>query len=105
MNGGLTVDYDAHEVTVDGRPVQLTPTESKLLLELCSASGRVVTHDQILRRVWGPLYSSDARLVRQYIKGLRRKLGDHAARPRYIMTETGVGYRMSRSSDPLIARE
>ena len=99
LHGDLAIDYVEREVSVAGRPVHLTATEYKLLVELSAAAGRVSTHDQLLRRVWGPLYSSDARLVRTYVKELRRKLGDDAARPTYIFTEPGVGYRMPKPSN------
>ena len=98
LHEGLSIDYAERKVTVAGRPVHLTATEYKLLTELSTASGRVLTHEQILRRVWGALYASDARIVRQYIKEVRRKLGDVAARPTYIFTEPGVGYRMAKPS-------
>ena len=99
LHGGLAIDYVEREVSVDGSPVRLTATEYKLLVELSAAAGRVSTHEQLLRRVWGPLYSSDARIVRTYVKELRHKLGDDAARPKYIFTEPGVGYRMPKSSN------
>ena len=98
VHGGLTIDYVERGVTVSGRPVHLTATEYKLLTELSMAAGRVLSHEQLLRQVWGPLYSSDSRIVRTYIKELRHKLGDNAARPMYIFTEIGVGYRMTRNS-------
>ena len=95
LHGDLAIDLAKREVSVDGQPVHLTATEFKLLAELSAAAGRVMTHEQLLRRVWGPLYSSDPRIVRTYVKELRYKLGDDAARPKYIFTETGVGYRMA----------
>ena len=98
LHDGLSVDYAERKVTVANRPVNLTPTEYKLLAELAAAAGRVLTHEQLLRRVWGPLYASDARIVRQYVKEVRHKLGDDAARPKYIFTEPGVGYRMAKPS-------
>ncbi len=98
MHGDLAIDYAEREVSVAGSPVHLTATEYKLLVELSAAAGRVLTHEQLLRRVWGPLYSSDARIVRTYVKELRHKLGDDAARPTYIFTEPGVGYRMPKPS-------
>ncbi len=99
LYGDLAIDYVEREVNVAGSPVYLTPTEYKLLVELSAAAGRVSTHEQLLRRVWGPLFSSDARIVRTYVKELRHKLGDDAARPKYIFTEPGVGYRMPRPSN------
>ncbi len=98
LHDGLSIDYAERRVTVAGRPVHFTATEYKLLAELSTAAGRLLTHEQILRRVWGPLYASDARIVRQYVKEVRHKLGDDAARPRYIFTEPGVGYRMAKPS-------
>ena len=94
--GDLTIDYAQRLVTVAGRNLQLTATEFKLLFQLSVAAGRVLTHEQLLREVWGPLYESDARTLRTYIKGLRKKLGDDAKRPTYIFTEQRVGYRMAR---------
>ncbi len=98
LHDDLTIDYAERKVTVSGRPVHLTATEYKLLTELSAAAGRVLTHEQLLRRVWGPLYSSDPRIVRTYVKELRHKLGDDATRPTYIFTEPGVGYRMTKPS-------
>ena len=96
LHDGLSIDYAERKVTVAGRPVHLTATEYRLLSELAATAGRVLTHEQILRRVWGPLHASDARVVRQYVKEVRRKLGDAAAHPTYIFTEPGVGYRMAK---------
>ena len=96
LHGDLAIDYVEREVSVAGIPVPLTATEYKLLVELSAAAGRVSTHEQLLRRVWGPLYSSDARILRTYVKQLRHKLGDNAARPTYIFTEPGVGYHMPK---------
>ena len=95
---GLTIDYAERAVTVAGRPVELTATEYRLLFELSTAAGRVLTHEQLLRLVWGPLYSTDTRIVRTYVKALRRKLGDDANSPAYIFTERRVGYRMAKPS-------
>lgn len=92
----LTLDYSSRIVTVAGQPVQLTATEYKLLFELSVVAGRVLTHEQLLRRVWGANYSGDARIVRAFVKSLRRKLGDDASHPRYICTEPRVGYRMAK---------
>ena len=92
----LTIDYAQRNVTVAGRPVQLTATEYKLLSELSTAAGQVLTYEQLLRRAWGPLYSTDTRIVHTYVKQLRSKLGDNARRPRYIFTERRVGYHMAK---------
>ena len=92
----LTIDYSDRSVTVSGHPVKLSATEYKLLLDLSISAGRVLTHDQILQRVWGWEYSGDVDLLRSTVKNLRRKLGDDANDPRYIFTEPRVGYRMEK---------
>lgn len=95
--GDLNIDYEQHLVTVAGRRVQLTATEYRLIVELSRAAGRVLTYEQLLRRTWGPLYSTDLRIVHTYIKQLRSKLGDDARQPAYIFTEPRVGYYMAGS--------
>ncbi len=92
--GDLAIDYARREVTLAGRPVQLTATEYKLLSELSVNAGRILTHAQLLERVWGQDYSGESHYVRGFVRKLRRKLGDDARSPKYIFTETGVGYRM-----------
>ena len=92
----LTIEYSDRSVTVSGRPVKLSATEYKLLFELSISAGRVLTHDQILQRVWGWEYSGDVDLLRSTVKNLRRKLGDDAKEPSYIFTEPRVGYRISK---------
>ena len=91
----LVIRYEQREVTVAGRRVELTATEYELLAVLSLNAGRVMTYDALLRRVWPGQGSGDARLVRTYVKVLRRKLGDSAKRSAYILTERGVGYRMA----------
>ena len=103
--GGLTIDYAERVVTVAGRRVQLTATEYKLLFELSAAAGRVLTYEQLLRRAWGPLYSTDVRIVHTYVKQLRGKLGDDARHPTYIFTKPRVGYHMPDPRQPLGAAE
>jgi two-component system KDP operon response regulator KdpE len=83
-------------VTVGGRPVHLSAIEYKLLYELATHAGRVLTYDQILQRVWGSEYAGDSGLLRSSIRNLRRKLGDDGHNPRYVLTETQVGYRMPK---------
>ena len=96
MNGDLVVDYAGRRVTVSGHAVPLTATEFDLLSELSSNAGRVLSHDQLLERVWGPAYQGDSQPVRTHVKNLRSKLGDNARKPRYIFTTPRVGYRMER---------
>jgi len=73
---GLTINFVQRRVTVNGQPVSLSATEYKILYELASHAGMVLTHGQILQRVWGPEYSGETELVRSFIRNLRRKLGD-----------------------------
>ena len=95
--GDVTINYGERSVSIAGRPVQLTATEYKLLFEFSISGGRVLTHDQLLRRVWGMSYEGDTRLLRAFVKSLRRKLGDDAGSPSYIFTEPGVGYRLAKA--------
>ena len=94
--GTLEINYDDRVVLLGGRQVSLTATEYRLLVELSVNAGRVLTHEQLLRRVWGQEYAGDTRPLRTYIKDVRRKLGDDADTPTYIFTEPRVGYRMAR---------
>ena len=94
--GELAVDYAERRVTLAGRPVQLTAIEYGLLFELSVNAGRVLTYDRLLRRVWGLRRSGDSRRVRTAAKQLRRKLGDDANNPIYILNEPSVGYRMEK---------
>ena len=95
--GDLTINYAERRVTVAGCPVHLTATEYKLLFELSVNAGQVLTQDQLLRRIWGPDYSGESRVLRTFVKKLRRKLRDDANSPRYIFTEPRVGYRMVKT--------
>ena len=98
--GDLTIDYAERRVTVAGRPVRLTAAEYKLLFELSVNGGRALTHDQLLRRVWGLTNSGDKRVLRTLVKKLRRKLNDDASNPTYIFAELRVGYRMPKGQEP-----
>ena len=93
---GLNIDYARRRVTLAGRPVELTATEYALLYELSVHAGRVLTHDMLLQRVWGPERAGEPWQVREVVKRLRRKLGDDAQDPTYIFTEPRVGYRMGK---------
>ena len=94
--GDLTVNFVDRHVTKAGRRVMLTDTEYTLLMELAINAGRVLTHDQLLHRVWGDSRSGQTGLIRTVVKRLRHKLGDDAGNPRYLFTEPRVGYRMKR---------
>ena len=98
--GELAIQYGERRVTLAGRPVRLTATEYELLRVLSVNAGRVTTYDSLLRQVWGRRETGDHRLVRSFVKMLRRKLGENAAKPAYIFNERRVGYRMPRQSDP-----
>ena len=97
--GELSIDYDRRRVSLAGRPVTLTPTEYKLLRVLAQGAGRVLTHEVLLRQVWGGRGTGNNKIVRAYVKRLRNKLGDAAARPAWIYNERGVGYRMARPGE------
>ncbi len=93
--GDLSIDYAERKVTFGGRPVELMAIEYRMLAELSSNSGRVLTYDHLLQRVWGER-SGDVRPMRTIVSNLRRKLGDDADDPTYIFTEPRVGYRMPK---------
>ncbi len=97
--GALAIDFDRRRVTVGGEPVALTTTEYELLRVLALDAGRVVTYDTLLRRVWGQRNAGDANLVRIFIKTIRRKLGEDAAKPTWIFNERGVGYRVAEPGE------
>jgi two-component system, OmpR family, KDP operon response regulator KdpE len=91
----FTVDLAAKRVTRDGRDVRLTPTEWGLLEVLVRNRGQLVTQRQLLHEVWGKQYQTEANYLRVYIARLRRKLEPDPSRPRYLLTEPGIGYRFS----------
>ncbi len=93
--GELQVDLLHRKVFVGDREMRLTPIEYKLLTTLVQYAGRVVTHQQLLREVWGPTHTDQAHYVRVYMAHLRHKLEAEPARPRYLLTEPGVGYRLT----------
>ena len=97
-SGALTVDREKRIITVDGTEVRLTPTEYKLLATLVQNAGKVVTHGQLLREVWGKRSGEQGHYLRVYMQHLRQKLGDDALNPRFIITETGIGYRLKESA-------
>lgn len=93
--GDLQVDLLHRRVFVGDQEVRLTPLEYKLVTTLVQHAGRVVTHQQLLREVWGPTHTDQAHYVRVYMGHLRHKLEAEPARPRYLLTEPGVGYRLA----------
>jgi two-component system KDP operon response regulator KdpE len=92
--GKVEVDLERRRVAREGREVRLTPIEFRLLASLAQHLGMVVTHRQLLREVWGPSHVEHTHYLRIYMKQLREKLEDDAVRPRVLLTESGVGYRL-----------
>jgi two-component system, OmpR family, KDP operon response regulator KdpE len=92
--GDLAVDFDMRRVTVGGREVHLTPIEYRLIGVMIRSAGRVLSHGQILRQVWGPLYDDQMGYLRVYMKKLRYKIEPEPAQPKYLVNEIGVGYRL-----------
>lgn len=89
----LVLDLARRVVLLKGQELKLTPTEYEIVKYLAIHAGRVVTHGQLLRAVWGPNYQESTQYLRVYVGQLRRKMEEEPARPRYIVTEAGVGYR------------
>ena len=92
--GELEVDLERREVRVDGKPVHLTPHQFDLLRVLARNAGKLLTHRMILQEVWGPGYGSESNLLQVHVSQLRRKIERDPARPRYLLTEPGAGYRL-----------
>jgi two-component system, OmpR family, KDP operon response regulator KdpE len=95
--GELCVDLSRHTVTLNETEIQLTPTEFDLLKVLIMEAGKVITHRQLIHRVWGSAYEDESRLLRVNISNLRRKIEPDLNQPRYIITELGIGYRLKDS--------
>ncbi len=91
--GPIRIDQLRHEVTVSGELVHLTPIEFKILVELARQPGRVLTHRHLVRAVWGASSPEQSHTLRVHVAALRRKVEQDAARPQWLMTEAGVGYR------------
>ncbi len=92
--GELAIDLNQREVLIGGKAIALTPTEYDLLRTLVKNAGKVLTHDQLLRAVWGTAYESETHMLQVNISNLRRKIEPDPVRPTYIITEPGVGYRL-----------
>jgi two-component system KDP operon response regulator KdpE len=93
--GRVTIDLERRTVSRDGADVALTPTEFRLVESLAKRLGMVATHRQLLGEVWGPVHEADTHYLRIFMKQLRQKLEEDPVRPRYLVTETGVGYRLN----------
>jgi two-component system KDP operon response regulator KdpE len=96
--GDVKIDLGLRSVHKAGAAIHLTPIEFRLLSLLIANAGKVLTHRQILREVWGPAHSEDGHYVRVYMGHLRQKLEDDPAQPKHILTETAVGYRLAQSA-------
>ncbi len=92
-SGDLRIDFERRIVTRSGEEVHLTPTEYEVLKYLVQHAGKVVTHRMLLQQVWGPEYNEETQYLHVFMSQLRRKLEPYPARPQYILTEPGVGYR------------
>jgi two-component system KDP operon response regulator KdpE len=95
-NGWLTINFVSHEVTVQGRPVRLSPIEYNLLAQLARNVGRVMTHKMLLAAVWGEEYTDEVDYLKVHIRHVRGKVEIDPAQPRLIVTERGIGYRMTK---------
>lgn len=91
--GELEIDLARSLVLIGGERIRLTPTEYRLLEAMATNPGKLLTHEWLLKRVWGPGYGRESEYLRVYVRQLRRKLGDDPTGPRFIATEPGVGYR------------
>jgi two-component system, OmpR family, KDP operon response regulator KdpE len=92
--GDLEIDLAQQELRVEGKPVHLTPHQFDLLRVFARNVGKLMTHRMLLQEVWGPNYGSESSLLRVHVAQLRRKIERDSARPRYLLTETGAGYRL-----------
>jgi two-component system KDP operon response regulator KdpE len=93
-SGDLSLNFDLRTVSVGGAEVYLTKIEFSLLATMMASPGRVLTHQQILRQVWGPRFAAEVNYLRVYMKKLRHKIEPEPARPRYLVNEPGIGYRL-----------
>ena len=99
LAGDLSVNFDRREVSLEGQPVKLTPTEYDLLKYMIEHAGKVLTHRMLLQEVWGQAYVDQAQYLRVFVGQLRKKIEKHPGRPRFILTDPGVGYRFCTDTD------
>jgi two-component system KDP operon response regulator KdpE len=99
VSGPLTVDLAARTVTINGTRVQLSPKEYRMLQVLAQHQGAVVTHQQLLKEVWGVTRAHDSHYLRIFIRKLRRKIEQDPTKPRIVLTELGVGYRLAQNAE------
>ncbi len=98
VHGALNIDLGKRRVAIDGQEVRLSRKEYGILRLLAANPGRVLTHQQLLREVWGAAHLEDTHYLRIHVAHLRQKLGDNPSQPRYILTEPGIGYRLAEES-------
>lgn len=96
VSGDLTINFDNREVTKNGQAIKMTPTEYNLLFLLARNAGHVLTFENLLDKVWGPEYRDQLDYLKTYMSRLRKKLEDNPERPRLILTERGLGYRLMK---------
>jgi two-component system KDP operon response regulator KdpE len=96
--GRLTIDFGARLVTIDGERVQLTPKEYRLLQVLAQHAGNVVTHQHLLKEVWGSPHMHDVHYLRIFVRKLRQKIETDATKPQILLTELGIGYRLTTTA-------
>jgi two-component system KDP operon response regulator KdpE len=105
QTGALGIDFQRRQVTVGERSIHLTPTEYEVLKYLAVHVGQVITHRTLLRAVWGPAYESDTHALHVFIRQIRRKLEPDPSRPRWLVTEPGIGYRLQEEGPTALPQE
>lgn len=95
VSGNLLIDVDAHQVRIDGEIIHLTPLEYDLLYYLAQNQGRVITHRELLRKIWGPEYGDEREYLRVFVSQIRKKVEDTPESPVHILTEPRIGYRFA----------
>ena len=93
------MDFEKRIVLLNGAQIHLTPVEYRIMEYLARNSGKMITYQMLLEKIWGPYTSGSNKILRVNMTNIRRKIGDNPAEPKYIFTEPGVGYRMAESSE------
>ena len=101
-NGGLLIDYATRRVQADGREVHLTQTEFKIVTMIARACGQIVTYGALVKALWGPHAASGSQALRVNMANIRKKIETEPSRPKYIITEVGVGYRMREHAEDVL---
>ena len=98
---GLVIDFEKRKITIDKEEIHLTQIEFKLVSLLAHSSGKVLTYEHIINKIWGPFALKDNQILRVNMANIRRKLEKNPADPKYIFTEVGVGYRMAEEEESI----